>query len=336
MKKISHGKIFVLLVLASAASFSMRAADNEPNTDVEKRAVTIWSDGTRMAGDLYLPKKTNNGEKLPAIVFCNGTGGTKEGSGARMGRIFARNGFVFLAFDYRGWGASDSKLMLLEKMPKPDEKGEVNVRARAVRWQMDFADQALDIRNAIGFLAGEPIVDPARIGVIGSSYGGGLATWTAGNDPRVKCAAAQVPGMGGGRPPAAEQRAFDLMTKQARGETEPVPFETGKLGGKLAVYANMRANPAKGIGYSAIDAAAKIRAPLLVIDAENEELMDKTQNGQRVFEIVKANGTPCEYHVLKGISHYGVYREAFDEATKIEIDWFTQHLKNGAQLFEKK
>ncbi|MCX7827001.1 MAG: prolyl oligopeptidase family serine peptidase, partial [Verrucomicrobiae bacterium] len=117
---------------------------------------------------------------------------------------------------------------------------------------MDFADQVADIRAAISFLAGEPNVDPQRIGIIGTSYGGGLVTWVAGNDPRVKCVAAQVAGMGGGRGPAAEQRAYELWTKQARGETEPVPFETGKLGGKMERYEHMRSNPVKSIGYHPI------------------------------------------------------------------------------------
>ena len=38
--------------------------------DVEKRSVTIWSDGTRMAGDLYLPKNRDAKDKFPAIVLC--------------------------------------------------------------------------------------------------------------------------------------------------------------------------------------------------------------------------------------------------------------------------
>ena len=192
---------------------------------------------------------------------------------------------------------------------------------------MDFADQAADIRAAISFLAGEPNVDPQRIGILGTSYGGGLVTWVAGNDPRVKCVAAQVPGMGGGRTPAAERRAYALATQQARGETEPVPFETGKMGGKMAAYENMRVNPAKGIGYSAIEAAEKIKAPMILIDAENDELMDRHQNGERVAEILKSHGVPAEYHVLQGITHYGVYKEKFEEAARLELDWFTKYLK---------
>jgi len=29
------------------------------------------------------------------------------------------------------------------------------------------------------------------------------------------------------------------------------------------------------------------------------------------------------------ISHYGIYREGFSEATKLEIEWFDKHLKTN-------
>lgn len=191
--------LFTHLVLAPLAGIRAGEAPLRAPlpASVEKRDVTIFSDGVRMAGDLYLSEGLKPDEKLPAIVICAGTAGTKRGAGGRIGPIFAQDGYVVLAFDYRGWGDSDSKLITLEKQPRPDAKGEVEMKARAVRWQMDFADQAMDIRAAISFIAGEPNVDKDRIGIWGTSYGGGLVTWTAGNDPRVKCTVAQVPGMGG-------------------------------------------------------------------------------------------------------------------------------------------
>ena len=135
--------------------------------------------------------------------------------------------------------------------------------------------------------------------------------------------------MGGGRGPAADQYAYNLATKQARAETEPVPFETGKMTGKMAAYAQMRVNMVKSIGYNPIEAAAKIRVPMIIIDAENDELIDHRQNGERVAQILKSNGVPVDYHVIKGITHYGVYREGFEEATQLELEWFTRHLKKG-------
>ena len=321
-KYLTMKNIITIISLSAVLATVVVAAD-----DFEKRAVTIWSDGVRMAGDLYLPKGLKKDAKLPAVLFCAGTGGTKKGTPVQLAPRFVQAGFVFMAFDYRGLGESDSRLMSLDKQPAPDAKSEVTVRARAIRWQMDFADQAMDIRAVISFLAGEPNVDPQRIGILGTSYGGGLVTLTAGNDPRVKCVAAQVGGMGGGRGPAVERNAYDLATKQARAETEPVPFETGKMGGKMARYENMRVNPVKGIGYSAMEAAEKIRVPMIIIDAENDELIDRHKNGEQVSEILKKNRVPVVYHVLRNMTHYDIYRIGFEEATRLELEWFTKHLK---------
>ncbi len=295
---------------------------------VEKRAITIWSDGTRMAGDLYLPKNRKEGEKLPAIVFCAGTGGTKGGTGGRLGPIFAEKGYVALAFDYRGWGESESQLMAVEPQPKPDEKGELTLKVKALRWQMNYTDQTEDIRAAISFLAGEPSVDPQRIGIMGSSYGGGLVTYMAGNDPHVKCVVAQVPGLGGANRDRALAAAYKLHTQQARGEVEPVPLETGKMTGKMEKYSNMRTNPAKSIGFSALEAAAKIAVPALFVVAENEELSNNEVVAEAQRQIA-ARGVPSKYHVVKGITHYGIYREGFQEATTLEIAWFDEHLKGS-------
>ena len=327
------GRIIALMLCALGNPSAQAQEPAQPAAlpaNIEKQAVTIWSDGVRMVGDLYRPKALKPDDKRPAVVFCAGTSGTRKGTPQRLAPRFVQAGFIFLAFDYRGWGDSDSRLMTLDKQTVPDAKGELTVRARAIRWQMDFADQAMDIRAAISFLAGDPNVDAQRIGIMGSSYGGGLVTWTAGHDPRVKCVAAQVGGMGGGRGPAAERTAYTLATKQARAETEPVPFETGKLGGKMARYEHMRVNPAKSIGYNAIEAADKIRAPMIILDAENDELLDRHLNGERVAEILKAQGVPVAYHVLKGITHYEIYGKGFEEATRLELEWFMRHLTPAA------
>jgi dienelactone hydrolase len=297
--------------------------------NVEKRSVIIWSDGTRMAGDLYHPKNLAPDAKAPAIILCAGTGGTKGGTQARIAPVFAKEGYVVLAFDYRGWGVSESQLMAVDQQPAPGEKNEMTINVRALRWQMNMTDQTEDIRAAISFIAGEPGVDKDRIGLWGSSYGGGLVTYMAGTDPRVKCTAAQVPGGLTPSTPAREAYAYDLATKQARGETEPVPLETGKLGGKMAKYDNMRVNPAKGIGYRAQEAIARINAPILFVVAENEELSSNAAVEQAHQDLTQ-RGIPSKYHVIKGITHYGVYREGYDEATRVELEWFNQHLKAPA------
>jgi cephalosporin-C deacetylase-like acetyl esterase len=305
-------------------SLSSAAAD-----EVERRPATIWSDGTRMAGDLYLPKNRAAQQKLPAIVLCAGTGGTKGGTQARLAPIFARSGYVALAFDYRGWGESESQLMSVEPQPRPDANNEMTVKVKALRWQMNYTDQTEDIRAAISFVAGEPGVDKDRIALWGSSYGGGLVTMVAALDPRVKCVAAQVPGLGA-RPPRAVAAALELHTKQARGETEPVPIETGKMTGKMERYSNMRVNPAKNLGFNPVESASRITAPVLFVVAENEELSNNA-TVEAVHQGLVARGVPSAYRVIKGITHYGIYREGFDEATRAELEWFNRHLRLSAR-----
>lgn len=329
--------VAMLLLPATGTAFAQqgktmaesRAAKYPPlPDDIERVSATIWSDGTRMEGDVYRPKNLKPTDKLPAIVFVHGTGGVKKTPfSIQLATAFAQHGYIFLNFDYRGWGESESRLLMLEKMPEPDEKGEVTVKARAIRWQMDFQDQTTDVRNAIALLAGEPNVDRERIGIFGTSYGGSLVTWTAAYDPRLKCAAVQVPGLGGIRGVPYSQYAYGMMTRQARGETEPVPYEHGAPGGKMAAYAHMRYNIAKDVAYDPFQAAQHVKIPMLIIDAEGEELMEIKDNGGRVAGILKANGTPVSYHVIPGIGHYGVYGERFNEALKMELDWFDKHLK---------
>ncbi len=320
--------IFLAAFTIAAHAQTPKAGPRRPPlpADVEKRTVSIWSDATRMAGHLYLPKDRKPEDKLPAVVLCAGTGGTKENTGTRLGPILAQHGYIALAFDYRGWGESDSKLMSVEPQPKVEPGQELTIKVKPLRGQMGYAEQTEDIRAAVSYIIGEPGVDPERIALWGTSYGGGLVVWATGNDPRVKCLAAQVPGMGGSPGPAALKAAYDLATKQARGETEPAPIETGKLTGLLARYTTMRRNPVKSLGFSAAEAAAKITVPSIFVVAEKEEF-----GGNPAVEAAHQNllkrGVPSLLHVLKGATHYSVYAEAFDDATRVEIEWFDEHLK---------
>ncbi|HEX3870495.1 MAG TPA: hypothetical protein VHV77_08670, partial [Pirellulales bacterium] len=83
----------------------------------------------------------------------------------------------------------------------------------------------------------------------------------------------------------------------------------------------------KDVAYNVIEAAKDVKVPMLIIDAGKEELMDTKENGGRVAEILRSNGTPVKYHILEGIGHYGVYGEKLQEALDLELAWFNQYLK---------
>ena len=75
-------------------------------TDTVKRPVDFEGDGARLAGDLYLP--AGNGPH-PGVVLTGPFSNVKEQVPATYAELFAQRGFAALAFDHRGWGASEGQ-----------------------------------------------------------------------------------------------------------------------------------------------------------------------------------------------------------------------------------
>ena len=61
---------FLLLI----AFLSLQSKANE-FSDVEHQSITIWSQGSRLAGDIYKPKGLKPTDKLPGILMVPGWGG---------------------------------------------------------------------------------------------------------------------------------------------------------------------------------------------------------------------------------------------------------------------
>jgi dipeptidyl aminopeptidase/acylaminoacyl peptidase len=62
----------------------------------ESRPVNIWSDGTRLSGDLFYPKGLKAGERLPAIILCHGWSGLRAHLNKDYAPVFAEAGYVVL------------------------------------------------------------------------------------------------------------------------------------------------------------------------------------------------------------------------------------------------
>jgi len=297
----------------------------QPNDKVESRAIQFWSDGTRLAGNLFTPKSAGEGDALPAILLCHGWGGVKAHLNQTYAPKFAAAGFVVMTFDYRGWGESDSRLVLKGEMPEPDADGTVTVEALAVRELVDPFDQLEDIQAAVNYLEGEPLVDGDRIGLWGTSFGGGLVVWTAAHDDRIDAVVSQVGAMDG-RPSAIQtfgslENAHDSMIERVRGEAEPVPQGENVVEG-------LRGTPyvERFALYAPVEHAHKLNVPTLLIDAENEELSDRTEHSAKVFEIIKGN-VPSRYVVVPDIKHYGIYQAKYQRGSDLALEWFEEHLK---------
>jgi dipeptidyl aminopeptidase/acylaminoacyl peptidase len=293
----------------------------EPPPDVEMREVVIWSDGYRLDGDVFVPKGLRSDEKLPAILLSHGWGGTKHSS-RRTAAKFAAEGYVAMDFSYRTWGKSEGPMILVDGMPDLAASKEATVKVRFVREVVDPLAWASDFTHALDFLVGESHVDRDKIGIWGTSYGGGMVIWNAAHDERPKAVVSQVGGMGVAWPELAAVAA-ERQTSIARGDMEPIPQNMDKTG-------DLRGTPnfAHMIRYDAVAVADRVEVPTLLIDAENEELFDRRDHGGRIYEILRTHGTaPVSYVVLPGLTHYGIYREGFEQSTDLALAWFDLHLK---------
>ncbi len=317
-------RLFWCLIVGLLATSEARAQRGFELPDtVTRRAVDIWSEGTQLAGDLYAPRELAADETRPTIVMSHGWGGTKALL-ANIASRLAAEGYLVLAFDYRGWGESDGKLVVQGDMPDRDADGIVTVRAREIRNVVDPIDQTVDIQRAFDFIEGEPNVDTTRLGYWGSSYSGAHAIWVAAHEPRAGCAAGQVAAADSRSLAAVSWAGQDIAEharlqaiRRARGDIDPLPQGTDK-----APNLNGWAHLDKVLSYNPVDDAERITIPLLVIDAGNEELFDRHIAGELAIQRARANGAPAEYTVIPGITHYQVYGDHFEEATQMAVDWF--------------
>jgi dienelactone hydrolase len=320
--------LLIIAIALSSAVYAQQAAQPfMPPGDIDYRKANVMSEGVRLTAELYSPKSAA-GKQLPTIIMSHGWGGTA----ALLRNValdFAHAGYLVIAFDYRGWGASDSRVILTAPAPSKKEGNKFTAEVTEIREVVDPLEQTQDIFNVIHWAMGEPQVDKNRIGLWGSSYSGGHVVYVAAHDPRVKCIVSQVGAMDS-RPTAqlasagsAEDQyklAYEEATKQARGEIGyPAP--------RARVIGNLQGAPIreKLLRYSPVDDAAMIKnCAMLFVVAEKEELFDNAKHAKLVYDRAR---DPKKYVVIPGITHYGVYTTARVEATKIEIEWYNEHLK---------
>ncbi|MCP4193862.1 MAG: prolyl oligopeptidase family serine peptidase [Planctomycetaceae bacterium] len=303
--------------LAGASRFVQAEVGFDVPKDVIFRQADITSEGTRMAAEVFLPRDVEG--RLPTIIMSHGWGGTAEALRPDA-IVFAQAGFLVVTFDYRGWGNSAARLI---STAEPTEKdGKLIAEVVEVRGVVDPVDQTTDIMNAIHWVQGEPRCDQDRIGIWGSSFSGGHVVYVAARDPRVKAFVSQVGAMDARwaiQIPQLRKLVFQQGMLRSRGRIGyPEPF---------ANFNNMRGQPVweKLMRYAPIEDIGRCEncAKLFII-AENEELFDNEEHA--ILAHQRATGVK-KLATIRGIKHYGIYREKRHEAQQLAIDWFNQYLK---------
>jgi len=274
---------------------------------VQEQTVSFQSAGLRLHGVLGVPEGLRGGERRAAFLVLHGFGSNSEGPNVLAPtRVLSEFGYVTLRFDMRGCGKSEGEF------------------GRVI-----CLEQVEDLGNALDFLSRHPAVDPDRIGVIGSSFGGAVAVYAGGTNPRV----AAVVSNGGwghgerkfrGQHPTPQAWAkFEKMLEDGRAhrartgqslmvpryDIVPIPshvrenLERQKIGMLAPNSVDMfPAETAQSMfDFRAEEVVAKIAPrPLLLIHAANDSVTPTEQS----IEMFKRAGQPAELHLFSGLDHF--------------------------------
>jgi len=261
--------------------------------------VHFTSAGLQLAGILHLPPDAKPGERRPAFMVLHGFGSNKDSSNVLAPtKVLSELGYVTLRFSMRGCG---------------DSEGEFG--------RVICLEQVEDTRNALTFLAGHPAVDPKRIAVVGSSFGGAVAVYTGGVDERV-AAVVSNGGWGDGErkfrgqhKSPEEWTRFTKMLEEGRAhrartgkslmvpryEIVPIPPHLRNNLARNSIEMFPAETAQSMFDFRANDVVGKIAPrPLLLIHAANDSVTPTEQS----VELFKHASQPAELHLFSEVDHF--------------------------------
>lgn len=282
--------------------------------------VTFLSDGLTLSGVVQGPALAGAGARRPGFLVLHGFGSNKNGGAAILAaRMLADLGYVALRFDMRGCGESEG------------ERGRVLC-----------LEQVEDTRNARSFLASRPEVDPARIGVLGHSFGAAVAVYAAGVDDRF-AACISIGGWGDGakkfrkqhESPEQWHRFTEMMAegrrhRQATGRSLMVPrYDIVPIPGGLR--GNLAAGSVMEFPFEVVESMYAFTAnavvgriaprPLLLLHPAQDSVTPTEQS----IDLFQHAGQPTDLHLVADTDHF-MLAENNALVTHLVRDWLARHL----------
>jgi pimeloyl-ACP methyl ester carboxylesterase len=286
---------------------------------MSEETVTIPSAGLKLAGTVRVPSGVRPGERRAAFMVLHGFGSNHTSSNVlQPTKVLGDLGYVTLGFDMRGCGTSEGE-----------------------RGNLICLEQVEDTRNALTFLAKHPAVDGARIGVIGSSFGGAVAVYAGGVDERV-AAVISNGGWGNGErkfrgqhPTPEAWKKFADMLETGRGyrakhgkplmvpryDIVPIPQHLRTNLAANSIHEFTWDTAQSMFDFRADDVVGKIAPrPLLLLHAANDSVTPTEQS----IEMFKRAAQPCDLHLFAETDHF-MFAESNTRVRSVIYDWLEKY-----------
>jgi uncharacterized protein len=294
---------------------------------MDEERVIFPSAGLRLHGALGVPAGLGSAERRAGFLVLHGFGGNCDSTGVlNPTRVLNSLGYATLRFDMRGCGNSEGEF-----------------------GRIICLEQVEDLGNALSFFAQHSSVQPDRIGVIGSSFGGAVAVYAGGTNPRI-AAVVSNGGWGHGERKFRGQHStpeawakFTGMLQQgratlartgkslivAREEIVPIPAHVrenlDRQNVQMLATNSVETFPAETaqsmFDFRAEDVVGKIAPrPLLLIHAANDSVTPTEQS----VEMFKRASQPAELHLFSGLDHF-LFNENSSRVWNVLRDWLAAY-----------
>ncbi len=252
--------------------------------------VTFRSAGAQIVGMLHRPGGRG---RHPAVVMLHGfTGNSIEAHRlfVEAARHLSGQGFVVLRFDFRGAGNSAGSFA-----------------------DLTISSQIADARAALRWLGRQPGVDAQRVGLIGLSMGGLVATHVLAKDRRVRAAVLWNP--------LAWPRALRDERMNPALWVQLKQCGVGDWGGwpvSMALH--------KELGrFDPIPVLPLARCPVRLIQAAEDQTTPMA-GAMAMQRAMKKAGRPLDFQVVPGADHTFNRFDWTASALALTSTWLKQHL----------
>lgn len=239
------------------------------------------TDGRKIPVDLHVPEVGN--DRVPVIIFLHGFKGFKDwGTFPLACEMMSRSGFAVARFNF-SWNGT-----------RPDNQTEFCEPEQFGRntFSRELDDLDLVIENLWWTISMQSRIDPARLGLLGHSRGGGTAILKAAQDARVKAVATWAAVSDFERrvnPPELEEW-------KRKGVADVVNMRTGQV---LPMYIDIRDDFYANKDRLNIQSAAKsLQIPQLIVHGTKDEAVPLVE-----AEALKIWNPFAEFEELHGANH---------------------------------